>query len=164
MIFPTGKPRNNAFTLIELLLVLVILGVIAGISVPFFGGARSGLILRRSAGMAADLMRYAQTRAMLSGQAITIVFNDDGSYQLLRQDPRSGTASDKLDNIPERYGQLFSVPQGVRIISDNRSMRFDVDGSITKNRVIFSDPKHSRVISTHEQRGHILVFQGEAGS
>ena len=162
MISQTGNPLNKAFTLIEMLLVLIILGVIAGISAPFYGSSYGSMALRKSSDDVANLMRYAQSQSGLRRLAYQMVFADDaGTYQLMRLQPAIGKKPAGFENIPSSLGRTFKVPSGITFSSEKKTMGFYPDGTIEKNRITFSNSKKSFVVSTYEQRGYVFVFSGE---
>jgi prepilin-type N-terminal cleavage/methylation domain-containing protein len=67
-------PRRHAFTLVELLIVVMILGVLAGVAAPRYANALAGTALDTLARqMAADLRR-ARTQAIATSQAVTVEF------------------------------------------------------------------------------------------
>ena len=64
--------NNKAFTLIEMLLVLIILSVIVGLTVPNFGKSVNTFELKKTANDIVYLVRWAQSRAI----------NENVNYQL----------------------------------------------------------------------------------
>ncbi len=70
--------RKRGFTLIELLLVIVIIGVLAGISVPSFVRSMQGNRLRSAARTVAAAGRYARSMALLHQRPVAITFTLDG--------------------------------------------------------------------------------------
>jgi|GEM_PF-1975627 len=162
MTLRTGNPQNKAFTLIELLLVLIILGVIAGMTAPFFGESYNLMALRGASDDAANLMRYAQSQAGLRGLTYQMIFSGDpGTYQLRRASTAKWQKQEIFENIPAASGRAIKLPAGITLTSEKNNMKFFPDGSIEKNRVTFSNGKKSSVVSTYEQRGYVFVFSGE---
>jgi type IV fimbrial biogenesis protein FimT len=67
-------PRRHAFTLVELLIVVMILGVLAGVAAPAYTTALAGTALDTLARtMAADLRR-ARTQAIATSSPVTVEF------------------------------------------------------------------------------------------
>lgn len=84
MILPTEQPirfrRANArggFTLVELLLVLVLLGVIVGISMPYFVHSIRGNRLRVAGRTLVTVSRYARSMAVLKQAEVALTFDLD---------------------------------------------------------------------------------------
>ncbi|MGL4514595.1 MAG: GspH/FimT family pseudopilin [Lacipirellulaceae bacterium] len=100
--FAVAVVRRHAFTLVELLIVVMILGVLAGVAAPKFTTALAGTALDTLARqMAADLRR-ARTRAIQSSSPVTVTF--------LASPPSYSSA--ELDQL-ERPG----TPLGVELTS-----------------------------------------------
>ena len=90
--------RKRGFTLIELLLVIVIVGVLAGISVPSFVRSMQGNRLRSAARTVAAAGRYARSMALLHQRPVAITFDVDG-YEIVvdlasRRQPVDADAED----------------------------------------------------------------------
>jgi len=69
-----GRICVDAFTLIELLLVLVIVGVVAAVTVPGVARSMRGNRLRTATRMVVMAGRYARTMAILQQQEVELVF------------------------------------------------------------------------------------------
>ena len=73
------KPANCSagFTLVEVILVVVIMAIIAGISTPFFAGATRGAKLKTAGRSISQAARYARFKAISSEQEMRLVINPD---------------------------------------------------------------------------------------
>jgi prepilin-type N-terminal cleavage/methylation domain-containing protein len=88
--------RPRAFTIVELIIVLVVVGVVAAVALPSLasvGGSRSAIAARV---MVRDVT-YARERAIATGARTWVVFNvGASSYSVLGEDPAN----------PGRFGAL----------------------------------------------------------
>lgn len=82
MILQTGK-RNNAFTLIELILVMAILVIVIAVTFPSLQNFFHGRALEAEGRRFLTLTRYAQSRAASEGIPMTLWIDpQEGSYGL----------------------------------------------------------------------------------
>ncbi|MEM6332665.1 MAG: GspH/FimT family pseudopilin [Planctomycetota bacterium] len=72
-----GSAQRSAFTLIELMVVIVVIGVLAAITVPRFSGSFERAALRSEAQSLADAMRYARSQAIIQRRVIRLAWLDD---------------------------------------------------------------------------------------
>ncbi len=83
---PTRPPSLRAFTLIELIVVMVLLAIGAAMAVPMFS-LTSSAQLRSAADVIAGDLEYAKSMAISRGQTYALVFDATGeTYQLQDQD------------------------------------------------------------------------------
>jgi len=70
--------NRRAFTLVEMLLVLAIIGIITAITIPRLGGVIKGSRLKSASRTVIRLGRYARSMAVLHQRPAVIVFDIDG--------------------------------------------------------------------------------------
>ncbi|QDU89912.1 hypothetical protein Pla175_33090 [Pirellulimonas nuda] len=118
-------PRR-AFTLLELLVVLTIVGVLSGMAAVRFG---DGLLGQTSAEgyvrrLALDLRQTRRT-AIATGDVCRLALSSTGgaivSYRILRQASGGDVAVD----------EAVATPDGVVVASDYAAWSFDFDGALT---------------------------------
>jgi Tfp pilus assembly protein FimT len=97
----TNKHRKRAsgFTLVEVILVLVVLIVISGISIPYFAGSYRGIKLRSSARTINRMARYARSMAIMREETLTVALNHETMEIFLGGSPvaPTNTADGELD-------------------------------------------------------------------
>ncbi len=159
--------NSRSFTLIEILLVVVILGAVAGLAIPSFERLYANLTLKQTAENISLLMRYAQGRAVIKQRLHRLELNpENATYQLTWQNSQDETSnpSQDFENIPSRLGRLFSIPQNLTLEIDEgkRFIMFYPDRTIDQVHLyLFDGRKRYFTISTQEQTGHIEVFDGK---
>ncbi len=171
MIFEDGSLKKFIFfsmirglTLIEILLVMVLFGVIAGITLPNFNKSFAKLKLKSTADDLAYCMRYAQSRAIFKNQDVCLVFDDQlKGYWLLAgpswvDDLAEDVETKEFQRISGRWGRKFQIPQEFMVESAQSSFTFYPNGQIEKARIRICSQDQCMIVSSQEQRGKVSVF------
>lgn len=121
MTLQTGKKAarrlNNgiakeAFTLIELALVAIIIISLIGLSTPLFRKTLSDLTLKNTAFNISKLINYAQEKSIVDRKNFRISFDfNSGAYQLSEMDESTDPPVYKA--ATGRFGKAFKTPRGV---------------------------------------------------
>jgi prepilin-type N-terminal cleavage/methylation domain-containing protein len=82
------------FTLIEVVLVLVVIVVVSGITVPHFAGTFRGTKLRTAARTFNRMARYARSMAIMREQMLTVALNPETMEVFLGAPPSQTTPDD----------------------------------------------------------------------
>jgi len=72
--------KKQGFTLLELIVVLVIIGIVAGVAVPRFTGSFDSIRFRKTMNELVYFLREARIKAMSSAEATSVVFDLRGGY------------------------------------------------------------------------------------
>lgn len=151
-----------AFTLIEILVVIILLGVVAGLAVPNFNSTYEKFLLGETAKDLSFFMRYAQNRAVMKSQNHRLVFDlQDSKYWLEEQENDTDNLSQEevFAGISGRFGRIFKIPEGIFLETEKTHIFFYPDGKIDKARIYLSDKKKNYLtISTYEQDGYVQTF------
>jgi type IV fimbrial biogenesis protein FimT len=92
--------RADGHTLIELLLVMSLLAILAGVTVPGFAVLRTDLQLATTADRLLQSAHQARTAALTRGVATRLCLADDNGHCLTRPASAPGWATWTLDAVP----------------------------------------------------------------
>lgn len=129
------RTRNSGFTLLELIVVLLLISLIAGISVVTFTGALSSGKLDATARSLVAAMKHARVMAIMNGEAQSVFVDlDTGTYGIEGRDGRP---------FPKGITVAVTDLLDVRQTSGRSLFTFDPLGSIQGGEIILSTPKRS---------------------
>lgn len=123
-VLPGG--RDAGFTLIEVIVVLVVLGLVGGLVLSRGPAHSAALDMRLASGSVAQALRLARTRAIASNQGVSVVFDTQaGTMQVGAAPPHRLPPG--LEMAVTAMADQASGPRAV--------IRFLPDGSSTGGRV-----------------------------
>lgn len=100
--------RRSGMTLVEILVVLAIVGVMAGVVTLGVGAADRGMGVETEANRLADRLRLAADDVMVTRRPLSLAFDGEG-YGFVRSD---AGAAGVVDALAERH----ALPDGVRMV------------------------------------------------
>ena len=132
MISPIGSDPHRerpqaGFTLLELLIVVLILAVVVGVSVPRFSRTFRHLQLQLFAADVAKLLTYASKRAVARGEMLRIHFDVEGRRYWLAQ-AQEASPKAKFKRVAGKFGRISSVPEAISLHPSAREVTFYPDG------------------------------------
>jgi len=105
----SSSSRRSGFTLIEVILVLVVIVIVSGISLPYFSGAFRGTKLKTAARTIDRMSRYTHAMAILREETMTMVL-DHETMEVFMGGPAqesAGSADGELDQeVLKRLGYV----------------------------------------------------------
>ncbi len=162
----------DGFTLIEVLVVIVVLAIVAGVAIPDMGSAAATARLDAGARRVADLADWCYRSAIASGRVHALLIEDEGrSLQVVAESRPRPTAGEPIVpvgsstpagtppelepvSLPGMLGR--SLPEGIRVS----------DASFYEEDLADQDPNRVRILffpdGTTEFAGIELV--GERGA
>lgn len=164
MISPIGEVKGNrAFSLIEILLVIVIAGVVLALAAPNFSKGYSRLQLDQTADDLLRVSRWAQAMAIGQGRTYALFFERDRrSYRLVRvkSEDESG-GQDDFEPVKGSLGRMHQVPEAIRLDSLDDHIEFYPDGTIGEAAISLSSSDKKIELSSAPVRGMITKVESE---
>ena len=164
------KP-NNAFTLVEILLVIIIAGVILALAVPNFSKGYSRFQVNKTADDLLDCSRWAQAMAIGQGRIYALSFSGDHhSYGFVRaklndeiNDQVTDVIDDKDNFEPVRgtLGKIHVIPDLVTLDTQNDRVEFYPDGTIDSAVIKLTSSDKKIELSTAVVRGMMTKVNSE---
>lgn len=159
--------KIEGFTLIEVLLVTVILLIIAGVSAPNFSPVIQKLELKQTAGTLADMIRYSQSRSIVTNKMVRLEFSSSrDSYWLsdeevsVENDADSKSEGQKsFVRFASRYGKTLHISNRVSVKTDSDAIDFWPDGRIEKKDVEFCNSRQCLLVTTKGFWGKVNVVE-----
>lgn len=133
--------KRRGFSLVEIMVVVIIMTIAAGVALPTFVGSFRGAKLRVAARTLSMASRYARSTAVLQSQHMAmLLFTDHGEIELVRLETRAdrseqamfleGRGDRRVDGLIDRRGgseergpetsmptaSVRKLPDGIRIV------------------------------------------------
>ena len=120
MTFP-GR-RRTGFTLVEVMLVVVIIGIASAVALPTFAKSYRGAKLRTSVRMVLAMHRNAQSKAVLGQEYTALLFDvRKGTVELVEQSGARQMQDSFFGEIGGSGGGMGSVMSGSDFAGDDSS-------------------------------------------
>jgi general secretion pathway protein H len=135
-IYRVCPPDDRGFTLIELMIVLVIMGLMLAFAGPKVAKSLGGLSLKTTAKKVAGCLRYARSKAVNTSRQYNVIFDTEKNRVIVLSLPESAVSlamnsNDAADDEeidgegPEETGEhkeparevkIFDLPEGITFI------------------------------------------------
>lgn len=154
---------NNAFTLVEILLVVIIIGIVLALAAPNFSKGYSRFQLNKTADDLLSVSRWAQAMAIEQERIYALSFSDDRrSYGLVRA--KFNEASDDQDNfqpVQGTLGRMHKIPDTIRLDTQDDRIEFHPDGTIDSATIQLASPDQKIELSSAQMRGMMTKVNDE---
>jgi prepilin-type N-terminal cleavage/methylation domain-containing protein len=103
------SPRtSDAFTLIEMLVVLVIIALIAALALPHIRGHTESVAIKAAANQLVSDLSYARQKAISQRSTVAVVFLTDAIFNAAQVNPALATLPDEKKAIDRLQGGVFT--------------------------------------------------------
>lgn len=113
---PTG---SRGFTLIELTMVILVIGIVGALVLPRFGGLLDRQQMRRTVNVVRGMVRQLHAKAALTKRVYRLTFDLDQqllSVCFLESQPATGAADDTCVAEPSRGMRGYAMPDAVELL------------------------------------------------
>jgi competence protein ComGD len=139
-LFAAGRSRcarRDGFTLIELLLVLAVLTVLAGLTLPAMARWQRGSEVNQAASDFRDDLLRQRVLAIREAYSVTVeILENNFQYRVL--------TTDSLGTVIE--DETRRLPNGIRFerVEEHAAIRFRADGTATNATLLLDDQRGNR--------------------
>lgn len=149
----TGRQLLNkdGFTFLEILIVIIVLGVIAGFSIPRFHETFNNLQLKMAAYDLAQFFQYSQGEALREGRTHKIVL-DGQAYWIMKENDE-----EEFERISGRWGRNNLINNNIEVISEKNEIYFYPEGRIDRMEINLKRGEKTYILTTKERQGYVEI-------
>lgn len=145
-----GLSRRRGFTLFELLLVLVLLGLMYGLAAPMLGAGSTGLDMKAASRQLAAGLRKARGVAVAERREAVLTLDLDGRTFSL-------TGDSKTYFLPKQLDLALFTAQSELVREKIGGIRFFPDGTSTGGRVTISAGESKQLVDVDWVTGRVTI-------
>jgi prepilin-type N-terminal cleavage/methylation domain-containing protein len=153
----------RAFTLPELLLVVLITALVSAMGSPLFSRSHELREVRRAADETVYLLRYARVRAMTEQTLYKVDFSDREFVLLRAVDFSESPERTLFSNLEGSSGRVRVLPAKASFYGQPQEVFCYPDGRIDRVRFFVRSADAGFVISTQEYIGHVTIREEDNG-
>ncbi|PWU09419.1 MAG: hypothetical protein C5B50_27480 [Verrucomicrobia bacterium] len=106
---PTGQAKGSAFTLLELMVVIALIGILTAMIMPEMKGTYEDALLRSTSRKLVDVFSLAASRAVSLNKILRVRVDQRSSRYVVEERLRAGRVEDEfapIKGIPDSEGEL----------------------------------------------------------
>jgi len=151
---------SNAFTLIEILLAVIIIGIISALAAPNLSNGYARFELNKTADDLLNCSRWAQAMAIGQQRIYAISFSHDRhSYNLARNtDPDD---QESFTPVNGSLGRKHPIPETISLDTQTDMIEYYPDGTIDAAEIQLSCPRQKIILSSALVRGMMMKEENE---
>jgi general secretion pathway protein H len=150
MLVPTPGKRTKGFTLIEMVVVLVLLGMVYALAGPYIGAGQTALGATAATRQLAAGLRKARSVAVADGrEAVLTVDVENRRFQV--------TGDPKVYELPKGIDLKLYTAQKELLDDKIAGIRFLPDGSSTGGRITVSIGQVEQIVDVDWVTGSVAV-------
>lgn len=116
------RSGERGFTLVELLLVTILIGILASVAFPRLNNSTRSTRIELASTELAETIRFARLESTRRGVSVQVRFEEDGGgYQVRLQDPGAQIREAFADWEDAYFNRTFRFPKGITAESISES-------------------------------------------
>lgn len=148
----------RGFTLLELILVILILSVLTGLSIPVFRKTFVNLQLDAFSLDLSSVLNYARQMAIFNRSEYRVRFNLDEKKFWIEQEI-SEKQGLKFEMIKGRFGKVYTLPETIDIESSKEYITFYPDGSSDIITITINTDTKTHIFTTEGTSGYAIKIK-----
>lgn len=163
MISPIGVTKaSKGFSLIELSLVIIIIGIALALAVPNFSKGYDRFLLNNTADDLLRMSRWAQAMAIGQGRIYALFFSHgQHAYAIRRARTNEMDDQDSFEPVKGMIGHEHELALGIELDSGLNQIDFYPDGTIDPTKIQLKTSAQTIILSTAEVRGMMTKVNDE---
>lgn len=146
-----ATPRNLGFSLVELLVVLVILGIVYGLAGPVLDLGGSSVDTKAASRQLAAGLRKARSTAITEGHEAALTLDVEARKFSVTGDP-------KIYALPGKVNISLFTAQSELVAAASAGIRFFPDGSSTGGRITLSAESGKQSVDVDWVTGRVKIL------
>ena len=143
-------PRKGGFTLLELMVVLLLLGLLYGLAMPMLGAGSTGLDIKAASRQLAAGLRKTRGIAVTQRREAVLTLDVEGRTFSLTGDP-------KIYALPKRLELALFTAQSELVREKTGGIRFFPDGTSTGGRITVSAGESKQLVDVDWVTGRVAI-------